>query len=491
VTAAQIVLAGGVLFAAAVGASLVADRLRIPALLLFLGVGVAAGSDGTGWIELHDYALVRDLGVLALAAILFNGGLQTGLSGVRKVLVPSLRLAVGATVMVAVVTGVVASLLLGKSLVTGLLLGSILASTDSAAVFGLLRGSTLRRRLVRTMEGEAALNDAVVLVLVPGFIAWISHSGYGIVDMMVLAARELGIGVVCGLLVAKVAVTALERVRVPRSGLYAVSSFAIAALAYGAAASLDGSALIAVYVAGLVLADARLPGRQTMASFHDGLAWVAQVGLFVLLGLLVSPSRLSGAAISNGLLLALVVVLVARPVATMAMTSPREFRTRERIVLSWAELLGATPIVFASFAVASGTTGSLELFDIVTVAVVVSALLQGLTFEPLARGLGLTRVVPPLPRPLAEFGGPRRLGAEIVEYPVAADDAVVGRHVADLALPLGITLALIVRGDEAVSPSGSARLGAGDVLHLLVREEVAWRIPELLARLRTPRLAAT
>jgi cell volume regulation protein A len=478
-----LVLAVGLTLAAAAGASLVAERLRIPALLLFLGLGITAGPDGAGWIELRNYAFVRDVGIAALAAILFNGGLQTGLSAIRGVLPTSLRLAVVGTICVAVGTGVAASLLLGVPLLQGLLIGSILASTDSAAVFGLLRGSTLRRRLVRTMEAEAALNDAVVLVLVPGFIIWIGHPGFGIVDMALLIARELTVGVICGVLVATASLALLKRIRLPERGLYAVASFAVAALAYGAAASLSGSGLIAVYLAGLILSDADLPGRDTMAVFHEGLAWVGQVGLFVLLGLLVAPSRLGGDVIPSGIALALLVVVFVRPAATLALTREPEFTVRERVILSWAELLGATPIVFASFAVAAGTPNGLRVFDLVSVAVVVSAALQGLTFEPLARRLGVTRSVLPLPRPLTEFGGPRRLGAEVVEYSVLPDDGVVGRLVSALELPDGTTVALIVRRGRVVSGS-AIRLAPGDVLHLVVEEQSAGRVSELLARLR-------
>jgi cell volume regulation protein A len=477
-----LIFAVGGLLAAAVGTSLVAARLRLPALLLFLGVGMAAGSDGAGWISFADYGLARELGVGALALILFDGGLNTSFAEIRPSLGAALRLAGGATVIVSIVTGIAAALLLGLGLLQGLLLGSILASTDSAAVFGLLRGSTLRRSLVRTMEAESGLNDAVVMVLVVGFIGWIQEPTQSVVDLATLAARQLAIGAICGFVVAKVAGAAITRIRLARTGLYAVATFACALMAYGSAAGLGGSGLLAVYLAGLFLADAPIPGRQTIAAFHDGVAWVGQVGLFVMLGLLASPGRL-GAAFSHGAALALVVVLLARPLATFAMTSRREFTVRERVVLSWAELLGATPIVFASFAVASGIRGSDTMFDVVIVAVIVSTLLQGLTFESLARVLGLTRVVPLLPRPLAEFGGAARLGAELVEYTVVSTDGTVGHRVRDLLLPLGITLALIVRGEEAVSPAGSARLKSGDTLHFLVRQEVAVRIPELLARL--------
>jgi len=484
-TGDRVFLAAGVLLVVSVAAALAASRLRLPVLLLFLAIGVAAGAGGGDWISLHDYALAHEIGIPALALILFNGGLNTGFTAVKSVLTSSLRLALGATVVVAIVVGVATSLLLGLPLIQGLLVGSILASTDSAAVFGLLRGSTLRRRLLRTIEGEAAFNDAVVLVLVVGFVAWAGHPGSNGVGMVAFAARELAIGTASGVLVGVLAAAALARVRLPMTGLYPVASFAAATLAYGAASTFGGSGLLAVYLTGLVLADAPIPGRRTIAVFHEGLAWAAQVALFLVLGLLATPSRIEG-SLAAGAALALIVVLVARPLATFAMTSKREFTTPERALLSWSELVGATPIVFASIAAGGGVPWSVPVYDLVFVVAVVSTLLQGLTFEPLARAFGLTSVAPLLPQPLVEFGGPSRLGAELIEYAVAITDGVVGRRVRDLDLPLGVTVALIVRGEDAVSPTGSAQIKAGDMLHLLAREEVAPRIPELIARLRDP-----
>jgi cell volume regulation protein A len=482
VTPELLILAVGGLLAASVGMSLVAARLRLPGLLLFLAIGMAVGSDGAGWIRFENFGLERDLGLGALALILFDGGLNAGVAQIRSVLGTALRLAVVGTIVVAVVTGVAAVVLFQFSPLEGLLLGSMLASTDSAAVFGLLHGSTLRRRLLHTMEAETAFNDPVVLVLVLGFIAWIQNPGYGPADMAVAAVREFAVGGTWGFVVATAAAAGLARIRLPMTGLYPVASTAVAALAYGGATTLHGSGLLAVYLAGLVLGDAAIPGRQTIAVFHDGVAWLGQVGIFVTLGLLASPARIADLA-PEGMALAFVVILIARPLGTFATTSAQEFTTRERIVLSWSELLGATPIVFAALAVAAGISGSIVLFDIVFVAVVVSTVVQGLTFEPVARALGLTAVAPLLPRPLVEFGGPRRLGAEVVEYPVTATDGTVGRRVRDLEPPLGMSLVVIVRGDEALPPTPMTRLKAGDVLHFLVREEVAQRIPELLARL--------
>jgi potassium/hydrogen antiporter len=484
-TTGALILAVGALLSASVAASLVAARLRIPALLLFLAVGMAVGTDGAGWIDFDNYELARELGLVALALILFDGGLRTGLSEVRRVLQPALRLAVGGTVVTAVVTAMAAIVLFQFSPLEALLLGSIIASTDSAAVFGLLRGSTLSRRLVQTLEGEAGFNDPIALVLVLGLMEWIRSPQSGPVHLATFAVQDFVIGAACGYLLAKVAVGALSSIRLPLTGLYPVASVAIASLAYGAADTLHGSGLLAVYLAGLVLGDARTPGRQTITVFHDGTAWVAQVGLFVMLGLLAFPSRL-GAAAPEGIAIALVVMLIARPLAVLATTAGQGFGLPEKAVLSWAGLRGAAPVVFATFPIAGHTPGGTVLFDIVFFAVVVSTLLQGLTFEPLARWLRLTSVAPPLPTPLAEVGGARRLGAELVEYQVTAVDGVVARRVRDLGLPLGTALVLIVRGEEAVLPAASTRLKAGDVVHLLVRAEVAARVPELLDRLRGP-----
>jgi cell volume regulation protein A len=483
VTDGDLILAAGVLLAASVAAALAAQRLRLPALLLFLAVGMAAGSDGIGWISFDNYGLAREIGVVALALILFDGALRSGFTEIRPVLGPALRLALGATVLVAVVTAVAAMALFRRPPLEALLLGSIIASTDSAAVFGLLRGSTLSRRLVRTLEGEAGFNDPVALILVVGFGEWILHPGYGVTNLAVLALRELVVGGLVGYLVGRAAAETLGRVRLPTSGLYPVASFSVAALAFGAASTLQGSSFLAVYVAGLVLGEAALPGRQTIAVFHDGLAWTAQVGLFLVLGLLVFPASL-GAVAPEGIALGLVVVLIARPLATLAATLGQGFNLPERFVLSWAGLRGAAPVVFATFPVASGVPGSVQFFDIIFFAVIVSTVLQGTTFEPLARALDLTTVQPMLPRAFIEYGGVRRLGAELVEYPVAADDGVVGRRLRELLLPTGITPLVVLRGEEAVPPTPATRLRAGDALHLLVPDYLSMRIPDLVARLR-------
>jgi len=477
------ILIAGALLLAALGASLAAARLRLPALLLFLGLGMAVGSDGTGWIDFNDYNVARDVGTAALALILFDGGLSSGLARIRPVLRTATKLAIGGTLVTAIVCGLIAATLFGLSPLYGLLLGSMLASTDSAAIFGLLRESTLSRRLARTLEGEAGLNDPVAVLLVLGFVQWIGRPDYGVADMFLLFLKQLGIGAFFGIGTGWLSSEALRRVRLPNAGLYPVASFTTAALAFGTAESLHGSGFLAVYIAGLLLGDAPIAGRQTIAAFHDGLAWVAQIALFLTLGLLVSPSQL-GPLVGEGIALALVLMFLARPLGVALATAADRFSGAERIILSWAGLRGAVPVVLATFPVTSGTPGSARFFNIVFFAVVISTLVQGMSFEPLARALRLTAPEPLLPRPMTEFGTIGRLGAEVVEFPVYGSDRVVGKRVRDLGLPHGAALSVIVRGQEALPPRGSTEIAAGDVLHMLVRREVAGRIPDLLARWR-------
>jgi potassium/hydrogen antiporter len=478
-----LILVAGALLAAGLGASLVAERLRLPGLVLFLGVGMAVGSDGAGWIEFDNYELARRIGVIALALILFEGGLSAGFAEIRPVLRPAISLAIVGTVGTAVITGLVAAWLFDFSTLESLLLGAIVASTDSAAIFSLLRGSTLRRKLARTLEGEAGLNDPVAVLLVLGFIDWIQKPDYGLLDMAWLLVRQLGIGLVVGVAIGWLGVQAFNRLRLASTGLYPVASICVAALAFGAADVAHGSGFLAVYLVGLALGSAAIPARQTVTAFHHGMAWVAQIALFLTLGLLVFPSQLGDVAF-EGTILALVMAIVARPLSTVVATLFSRYSMSERLVLGWAGLRGAVPVVLATFPVIAHVPHSQEFFNITFFAVVISTVLQGLTFEPLAHALGATTDEPALPGPLVETGTIRRLGADVVEFPVRPSDAVVGRRVRELGLPRDAILNVIVRDDQALPPRGSTRIEAGDRLHVLLRREVAHHFPALIEHWR-------
>jgi cell volume regulation protein A len=477
----ELILVAAALLAAGIGASLLASRIRLPGLLLFLAVGMAIGSDGLGWIDFNNYELARTIGVVALALILFEGGLSAGLGEIRPVLRASLSLAILGTIGTAVICGFAASWLFDLSTLEGMLLGAIISSTDGAAIFALLRESTLRRRLARTLEGEAGFNDPVAVLLVIGFIEWTQQDDYGVLDMALLFVREMGIGAGVGLAVGWLALRALRRTRLASPGLYPVATLSTAGLAFGGAATLHGSGFLAVYLAGLMLGSARIPAKQTVTVFHEGLGWVAQITMFLALGLLVFPSQL-GEVWLEGTALALVLVFVARPLTAALATAFENFTAGERIVLGWAGLRGAVPVVLATFPVIEGLDEDRTFFNIVFFAVVISTLLQGTTVEWLARKLGVTTSEPALPRPLVETGTVRRLGAEIVEYPVGPDDAIVGQLVRELGLPRDALLSVIVRGEEALLPRGSTRIEAADRLHVMVREEVAEDMDDLLER---------
>ena len=388
---ASLILVAGGLLVAGVGASLVARWIRVPALVLFLGIGMAVGTDGFGWIAFDDYEFARSIGSIALLLILYEGGLGAGFRAIRPVLGSAVSLAVVATVGTALIAGLAASLVFGFSVNEGLLLGAILSATDGAAVFALLRGSRVPARLARALEGEAGFNDPIAVLLVLLMINVIAHPGYGPADVVVFLLKQILLGGGVGLIVGRLAGAGLSRAGRTAdtpAALLLVGSLAAAAVAYGAAGALGGSGFLAVYLAGLTLGDVELAERRALLAFHEGLASVAEIGLFLALGLLVFPSQLGHVAV-KGVLLALIVALVARPLAAGLATLASGLTRRERVVLGWAGLRGAIPVVLATFPIIAGVPDSLQFFNVVFFAVLVSAVVQGSTVEPLARWLGV------------------------------------------------------------------------------------------------------
>ena len=478
------ILITGVLLALGLLASLAAGRIRMPGLVLVLGLGMLLGSDGLNLLPFDDYGLARSVGIVALALILFEGGLSSGFAEIRPVVGVAAALAVVGTIGTALVTALAAGMILDLDTTHALLLGSTVAATDAAAVFAVLRGSTLRRRLARTLEGESGINDPIAIVLVLGCIEAIKDPSWGVVDAIELTVRSLGIGFVVGIAVGFGALWGLRRVTLPTAGLYPVGSLAAAAVAFGAADAVHGSGFLAVYLAGLVIGSASSPARRTIVTFHDGLAWLAQLGLFLVLGLLVFPADL-GAIVVEGTAIAIVTAALARPAAAWIATIGAGFTPGERALLGWAGLRGAVPVVLATFAVTEGVDGGELIFNVVFFVVLLSTVLQGTTIQPLARVFGATSAEAAIPAPLVEPVLLNRLGAETIQYPVRRNDAVVGRPVRELGLPREALLNVIVRGERAIPPRGSTIVEAGDQLHVLVRQEAAVEFRDLLERWRT------
>jgi potassium/hydrogen antiporter len=468
---AILILIAGVLLAAGIVGALLADRVRVPALLLFLALGMLAGSEGIGGIHFANYDLARTLGTIALVLILFEGGLTSGWSEIRPVLGTAASLATLGTLATALLAGVASKWIFGLTWLEGMIVGSAIAATDSAAIFAVLRNSTLEKRLARSLEGESGMNDPVALLLVIGFIEWIQQPNYGPVDMIGLLALKLAVGIVVGLIFGRVVAWIMTRIELPSDGIYPVATIAAAALAYGVSEVLQGSGLLAVYLTALALGSARIPARRSVVSFHEGLGWVSQIGLFILLGLLVFPQDIGNVAV-KGLALSAVLIFVARPLATFLATTFAPLNVREKVMLGWAGLRGATPIWLATFPVVAGVRSGEEEFAIVFFVVVTSTLVQGASFEPLAKRLRLTTDEPALPRRLLESGRIREMGGDVVAFRLPPGAAAAGHRVRELELPREALVNVIVRDGHAIPPRGSTELREGDELHILVRGDL-------------------
>ena len=375
----MLLLVGGVL-AASIVVALGASRTGVTTLVAFLALGMLLGSDGPGGIDFDDAELARTVGVVGLAAILFEGGLSTSWRRLRQVVVPAALLSTVGVAVTALLTGAAAYFLFDLSRLEAVLLGAVVSSTDAAAVFATLRYTNIRRRLARTLEAETGGNDPMAIALTIGLIAWIQNRTYGFPDLALEVVRELGLGLLVGVALGGAAMWAFARLP-PSIGAFApVASVAAAALSFGAADVVGGSGFLAVYLVGLAVGSTPSPYRRQLVAFHEGLAFLAQVAMFVVLGLLVFPRDLPDVALP-GLVLAALLVVVIRPAAVWISTPFLNFTARERTLLGWAGLRGAVPIVLATFVLSSDVGEAETIFNAVFFVVVVSALLQGTTLE--------------------------------------------------------------------------------------------------------------
>ena len=455
----------GAILAGSILVALGAARVGVPSLVAFLALGMLLGSDGPGGIEFDDAELARTVGIVGLAAILFEGGLSTSWRRLRRVAVPATLLATVGVVASTVLTGVAAYYLFDLSWLEAVLLGAVVASTDAAAVFATLRFTHIRRRLARTLEAETGLNDPVAIALTIGLIAWIEDPELAFPDLVVSVLEQLGIGLVIGVGLAIVALWVFARLPHSIGSFAPVASVAAGALSFGVADVAGGSGFLAVYLVGLAVGSTPSRHRSQLVAFHEGLAFLAQVTMFVVLGLLVFPKDLPDVALA-GLALAVLLMVVIRPIAVWLSTALSSFTARERMLLGWAGLRGAVPIVLATFVLSSDVEHSETIFNAVFFVVVVSALVQGTTLEWVAERLGL---VDPRPEVTAAPLEVDALGSlELVEFDVAGDHAIAGAAVRELGLPRSALIALVARGGDTIPPRGSTVLEAGDRLFVLV-----------------------
>ena len=476
-----LLLVGGVLAASVLGA-LASARTGVPVLVAFLAFGMLLGSDGPGGIDFDDAELAREVGIIGLVLILFEGGLQTSWRRLRGVAVPAALLSTVGVVVTAVLTGVAAQALFDLTWLEAILLGAVVASTDAAAVFATLRFTQIRRRLARTLEAESGGNDPMAIALTIGLIAWIeSPDTEGFDQLVLLVVRQIGLGLVVGILLAVAATWVFARL--PRAvGPFApVASLAAAGISFGAADVIGGSGFLSVYLVGLAIGSTPSRYRRQLAGFHEGLAFLAQVALFIVLGLLVFPSQLTDVAVS-GLALALLLVFLIRPVAVWMSTAFNDFTARERLLLGWAGLRGAVPIVLATFVLSSQVETANTIFNAIFFVVVVSAILQGTTLERVAGKLDLISPARPTHEPPIEVGESSAL--DLLDFVVAPDHAIASSAVREVGLPRAAIIAVIVRGDDSIPPRGSTLIEPGDRLFVLVPHEVRPAVEDVFSRWR-------
>jgi cell volume regulation protein A len=466
-----LVAAIGLLLALAVVASPVFQRLGVPSLILFIVLGIAAGSEGIFGLPFDDYALAFRLGVIALVLILFDGGLNTSVTVFRDALLPAAVLAtVGVLLTAAIVAGF--GVVLGLSLPIAFLIGSVVSSTDAAAVFSVLRGSgiQLKQRTGAILEVESGLNDpmAVFLTVVTTEVV-LGTQELGL-DTAILLGQQLVIGGGFGFLLGRAGSALLRNVHLPVAGLYPVLTVGIAFIAFGLPTLAGGSGFLGVYIAAILLASRPLPYRAGVLRVHDALAWLAQILMFAMLGLLVFPSRLWPAALV-GSSLALALALVARPAATWACLLPFTLERRERLFISWVGLRGAVPIILAAYPALRGVEGGDAIFHVVFFVVLVTSVVPGATAAALGSRLGLARPVAKMPTATIELVSLREYSREFIWYAVDRASAVAGAPVRDLPLPEGCILTMILRGPDVIAPRGHTRVEVGDHVCVFVAAE--------------------
>lgn len=471
VNTAVLLGAFGVLLAFSALFSRTMERFGVPVVLLFLVLGMLAGSEGIGRIPFDDYRFAFRVGTAALVLILLEGGLSTSAAAVRRSFAPAMILATFGVAGTAILVAL-GGRLFGLDWATALLLGAVVSSTDVAAVFAVLRGGRLNLapRVATTLEVESGANDPMAVILTTLVTAWTLGKAGSVWSAILGVPLQLGLGLLVGLLVGWVTRRVLLRIRVPAAGFLPVLTVAAGFIAFGLATLIQGSGFLAVYVAGIALGNGALPYRAGLYHVHHALGWLSQIAVFLMLGLLVFPSQLWRVA-GMGLALALALTFVIRPLVVALCLLPLRFPAREVVYLGCVGLRGAVPIILAVFPLLSGVPNALEVFNVVFFFVVVNAVIPGAGIRWLTRKLGLQ--VPETPQPAAalEISSTRMLQGELLSFFVTDVLAVCGARLAEVVFPAGATVILLVRGDELIAPRGNTLLEPQDHVYVFCQPE--------------------
>lgn len=468
-TLESLLLAGAILLTLSVLASRISVRFGVPSLLIFLGVGMLAGSEGPGGIEFEDHQIAFAVGSVCLALIIFDGGMRTSWKSVRPILPIGISLSLFGTFITGAVTGIFAHYALGLSWVEALLLGAIVSSTDAAAVFSILRakGLSLKGTIKQTLEFEAGSNDPVAIFLTMSMLVISSSNGTGAWDFIRMFLLQGGLGLAAGYLAGKGSRWIINHAGIEYEGLYGVLLLGLVAVTFAATSAIGGSGYLAVYVSGLILGNVEMLHKGSISRFIDGIAWIAQIIVFLTLGLLSFPSHLL-TVWESGILLALFMMFIARPLSVLIAAPHAKMNIRERVFISWVGLRGAAPIILATLPWSINFAKAEYLFNLVFFIVLISVIAQGISIPWLAKRLGLTV---PLNEHLigTPSAGMLPPGFVSVEIKVKSGSPAEDRQVVSLGLPAGVLLTSLVRSERYIVPRGDTVISADDRIWGLAR----------------------
>jgi cell volume regulation protein A len=456
-------------------------KYGIPALLIFLGIGMLFGSDGLEIIKFDDYQLAQSLGIIALIYILFSGGLDTKWEKVKPIVLPGVLLSTIGVLLSALIVGFFASLILNVSLLEGIILGAIISSTDAAAVFSILRSKSIgfKYRLRELIEFESGTNDPMAIFLTIGLIQYFITPEMSWFSFIFLFVKQMGIGLVAGLLFGKLITWIINKANLGYDGLYPVLALSFVPLIYSITDLIDGSGFLAVYIAGLILGNSVFVHQKSLMNFFDGVGWLMQITMFLLLGFLVFPTEIIAVA-GRGILIALVLIIIGRPVSVFLGTLFTGLKTRTKLMVSWVGLRGAVPIILATFPLVYGLEQAELFFSIVFFIVVTSVLIQGTTIPIIAKWLHVDTPVKEKIRYPIELEPTVDTKAALKEVEIEEGDFSAGKQILELGLPENVLITLINREGKFIVPRGTTVIQNNDKLLILSDKEDVLEIKKLL-----------